>query len=93
MLEEFKDVSPELLKILRNLLELNPYYRKSVSELLKSPLFDKIRVPSLEQPAEGIINLKVDQMDAYDYNKRTDNVMTDHAAYRKAIIKEVKKIK
>lgn len=44
LLNHFEGVNPELLAILANLLELNPYFRKPVSELLKSPVFDSIRV-------------------------------------------------
>lgn len=81
------------MAILQNLLELNPYYRKPISELLKSPIFDKIRVASLERPAEGVINMDVDRMDGFDYENHTDYVMGGTAGYRKAILKEIKKIK
>ena len=93
IMQRFKNFNKELLRILANLLEINPYYRKPVSELIKSPIFDKIRVPSLEKPAEGIINLDIDRMNAFDYDNHHDFVMADINAYRKAILKEIKKIK
>lgn len=46
--KHFQEFNPELLKILFNLLEVNPYYRLPITELLKSPIFDKIRASSLE---------------------------------------------
>ena len=92
-MHRFGNFNKELLIVLANLLEINPYYRKPVSELIKSPIFDKIRVPSLEKPAEGVINLEVDKMNAFDYDNHHDFVMADIHGYRKAILKEVKKIK
>ena len=56
-----KFFDPELIKILENLLEVNPYYRRPISELIQSPLFDTIRVESLERPAESILSLNIDK--------------------------------
>lgn len=43
--KEFPFTSPEVLEILENLLEFNPYLRKSPADLLKSSIFDNIRKP------------------------------------------------
>ena len=40
--------SDELKAFLRRVLQFNPHSRPSASELLRDPLFDKIRVPQLE---------------------------------------------
>ena len=55
--------------MLRGMLEINPYYRWSVQECLKSPLFDDIRVPKLESIAPKKISLMVDSEDAFDYEE------------------------
>ena len=49
--------------------------------------------PAEEKPAEGVMNLEVDRLNAYDYDDHQDFVMADVNAYRKAILKEIKKIK
>ena len=72
---------------------MNPYYRKPVSELIKSPIFESIRVPALEKPADGRIMLEIDRINAYDYDNGTDRAMTEIDSYRKAILKEIRKIK
>jgi hypothetical protein len=76
-----------------NLLQINPYYRKPVSELIKSPIFESIRVPELEKPADGRIMFEIDCMNAFDYDNGTDRAMSGIDAYRKAILKEIRKIK
>jgi len=50
-------------------------------------------VPNLEKPAEEIILLDIDKQDAFDYDTDTDRVIPDIKAYRKVILKEVRKIK
>ena len=53
--------------ILQQLLEFNPFFRRQAKEILKNPIFDKIRDPVLEKRASGKIKLKVDQEGAFDY--------------------------
>lgn len=36
-------ISPELRSILKDLLQINPYFRKTASECLQNPIFDDIR--------------------------------------------------
>ena len=69
--DKFRKFDPELVKILQNLLEVNPYFRRPISELIKSPLFDNIRVESLEKPAQFAIQLNVDKYGAFDYESKT----------------------
>ena len=40
------------MSIINDLLILNPEHRKDASELLKNPIFDSIRVPSIEKEPE-----------------------------------------
>ena len=39
----FKDIDEKLVEILKKLLQINPYFRPSASELIKDPIFDDIR--------------------------------------------------
>lgn len=43
------------------MLEFNPYFRKEASDLLKNDIFDKIRSPKMEKPANEIIIMEVDR--------------------------------
>ena len=70
LLKRFKEFSPNLLDILGNLLEINPFYRKPVSELLKSPQFDSIRNEPLERPASDVIRLEFDEDELPDFDFR-----------------------
>ena len=47
--EMFPNTSQELLAILQSMLEFNPFYRPTAKELLKHPIFDKIRISALEK--------------------------------------------
>ena len=44
----FKDIDEKLVDILERLLQINPYFRPSASELIKNPIFDDIRCVQLE---------------------------------------------
>jgi serine/threonine protein kinase len=41
--KEFPFTTPEILDILKNMLEFNPHFRSSAGDLLSNPVFDKIR--------------------------------------------------
>ena len=47
----FPHTSSALLKILQDLLEFNPNFRVTPENCLQNPLFDAVRVQSLELPA------------------------------------------
>ena len=44
LIKKFKLTDPELVKILKQLVEFNPKNRVSAQKCLKNPIFDKIRV-------------------------------------------------
>ena len=50
--KEYEASDFRLARILKNILEFNPYFRKPASELLRSSLFDGIRNPELEEPCD-----------------------------------------
>ena len=41
-------MSSELIELLELMLQFNPVFRPSASDLLKLPIFDNVRVPELE---------------------------------------------
>jgi serine/threonine protein kinase len=53
--------NPELIKILCQMLEFNPYFRPSAKQLLKNKLFDEIRNPNNEKRAEFKIKISADK--------------------------------
>ena len=58
--EEFKETKSELIDLLEQMLEYNPYYRPTAKQLLKSKLFDDIRVPEMQGIAPFKIVIKID---------------------------------
>ena len=64
-----------------------------MDQLLQSPIFDGIRVPSLELCAPFKIKLPIDKVDSFDYENNRDRILGDKAAYRKALCKEIRKLK
>ena len=65
--EVYPETSPELLQILSDLLQINPYIRVTAKDCLKSKIFDKMRVPHLEQLNTKFIdyNEKIKTVDEY----------------------------
>ena len=66
-LDTLKGVHPDLLKLLENMLQLNPYQRWSPAECLSLPIFDNVRRVKLERPAPVKMCLEVDEDGAYDF--------------------------
>ena len=50
--KKFPHTSAELLNILKSMLHFNPYFRPTSRELLKNPVFDKVRIPEAEERAQ-----------------------------------------
>jgi serine/threonine protein kinase len=53
--DHFPLTSDTLLGILKGLLEYNPAYRLTAFQCIQNPIFDKIRDPILESPANTFI--------------------------------------
>jgi len=68
---EYALTDPAMAKIVEKLLQFNPYLRTSAHDLLKLPLFDKIRDPELEKPANHKINLEIDNDGAFNYDDQS----------------------
>ena len=65
MRKKFSKSDPRLVKILKEMLEFNPYFRPSAKQLLKSKLFDHLRKPEDNGIATAPyrIKLKLDEKD------------------------------
>lgn len=55
-------------KLLRDMLEYNPFFRHSAKECLQNPIFDEIRVPALERDAPEHIVVDIDEQLPIDYD-------------------------
>ena len=62
-----ESLDTDLLAILNNLLQLNPYHRWSPSECLKMATFDDIRCKAMENIRGDKIKLDIDQDGAFDH--------------------------
>jgi len=86
-LEHVPGSSKELKDILVNLVQLNPYFRWTPSELLKSSFFNDLRIPELEKSAPQKLKLDVDKDEAFDYENGSSKLY-QKADYIKIIMKE-----
>ena len=50
-LDDLNDTSPEMKRMLSSMLEFNPFFRSSAREVLKSKIFDEIRIENNERQA------------------------------------------
>lgn len=64
---KFAKSSPDMIKILEGMLEYNPFFRSTASELLTNKFFDDIRIPGLEKASKTKIKLNFDDAQIYDY--------------------------
>lgn len=74
--KEFKDVPSEMVAILENMLQFNPYMRHSAIECLQSPLFAGIKISEQEITAPSKILLEVDKDESFDYSTATSSKFT-----------------
>ena len=52
--------------MLKSLLEFNPFFRPSATELLKSPIFDHIRMNDLDIAKESMADFEIYQASEFD---------------------------
>ena len=94
--ERYPHTSKGLLDVLKSLLEFNPYFRPSPEEILKSPIFDKVRVSELEESTEAPFKIKenFDFGQYFNYDtKELKNISKSELKLKlmNALVKEVKK--
>ena len=51
----------EIVNLLTQMLQINPYFRPSAADCLKSPVFDKIRLQQIESLEPDFIECSIDK--------------------------------
>ena len=59
----------DLVEILEELLQLNPYMRPTAKELLKHPIFDSVRIKENEIHTDYKINIEMDRNNPINYDE------------------------
>ena len=67
LLSLFPNADPEILRVLRGLLEFNPHLRMSAKDALKSKYFDNIRHPEAEKACAKKIKQPYNEPGVFDY--------------------------
>jgi len=63
------------------MLTFNPYVRPSAKDLLKSPIFNKIRSPDLEKPSPFKVHLSADTgSNMQNYEKQNEVEIIDYSS-------------
>ena len=63
-------IDSDFRDIIRNLLQINPYFRWSAAECLSCSVFDDIRTPDIEKSSTGKIKLECDRDGAFDFKSQ-----------------------
>ena len=66
---EYPKTHERLCNTLDSMLQFNPYFRGTASDLLKNKIFDNIRDPKMEEPAPFKIVLEYDEANCFDYSE------------------------
>lgn len=86
----FPNANPQLLELLKGLLEFNPHFRLSAKQALKSPIFDSIRVPYFEQASPYKIAQKINAQNCFAYTEDQKASKYVIADYKNMLQKEIK---
>lgn len=82
---------PTIVEMMTWLIQLNPYFRCSASELIKHKIFDRVRQPLHERSSPIKINLEIDQDNAFDYDLGSSLIFT-LKQYQTKLLNEVSRI-
>ena len=74
------------------MLTYNPCHRLSTQECLEMRIFDKIRVPKYERPADFKISQKIYDTGTYDYDK-CKSMKYKMQDFKKMLIEEIRLVK
>ena len=91
--KEFPYTTKGITQIIGDMLEFNPYFRNSASEILKHKIFDGCRkkYPDSEVEAEWKIQLVCDEKGSFDYEKCTTKLSIDDM--KKIFVDEIDQLK
>ena len=91
---KFSKSSPELVDLLKQMLEINPYFRPSAKQILKHKVFDGIRQEQDSKMAAAPFRVKIKMdinEDAINYHE-SDFRPELKMKFLKALVKESKKL-
>lgn len=74
--KKFPNTSPEMLSLLKAMVEFNPAKRPSARQLLSSTVFDPVRKPEQEENAPWSIHLPLYDGGTFDYENLRDTKYT-----------------
>ena len=87
----FGKTSKDLVKLLESMLTYNPAFRPTVSECLKSDIFDKVRCKKIENIEAPEIELDILKINSFDYEKGVDKTYSLDD-YKKMLMTEIELI-
>ena len=87
----FKDLPDDMVNLIHDSLTINPNKRKSAAELLKNPIFDSIRVASIEKEPNYLLEVVVDAFYVDPKTGKKEDSSTDD--YMKILLDEISKVK
>ena len=88
----FSKTPEKLIKLLESMLTYNPAFRPTVSECLKSDVFDSVRSPKIENVEVTEIELDILRRNTFDYEKgcgKTNSIED----YKKILMMEIEQMK
>ena len=86
--QKIQGANEQLIDLLKSLIQLNPYFRKSAGECLKNQVFDEIRQPQNECSAPSKIKILVDKDEAFNYATGKSELYT-HDDFMKMLDDEI----
>lgn len=84
----FSKTSVNLVKLLESMLTYNPAFRPTVSDCLKSEVFDKVRNSKIENVQAPEIELDILKINTFDYEKGVGKTYSLDD-YKKILIAEI----
>ena len=84
----FGKTSENLVELLKSMLTYNPAFRPTVSECLKSEVFDSVRNTKIEDVQAPEIELDILKMNSFDYEKGVDKTFSLDD-YKQILIAEI----
>lgn len=93
MEDRIADADPNLIKLLKGMLEFNPYFRLTAKQALRNKIFDKIREPHFEKPSPVKIKQDIHNPDFFRYSSEIEpsNEVSIHV-YKSILKAEIRKI-
>mmetsp|Transcript_3717 Transcript_3717/g.5608 ORF Transcript_3717/g.5608 Transcript_3717/m.5608 type:complete len:104 (-) Transcript_3717:16-327(-) len=88
---EFSRISRPLAYVVQSMLEFNPGFRESAKELLRNPIFDKVRNAAKEAPASSCVNLEIDKKGSFSYTQMKSELFQE-ADYIQLLKEEVAQV-